>query len=117
MPAEIYVTASVMLALLISSPVISYQITRPITPALEVRRRLVRGFSEGLVGFGGVFLFSVMVGGMLYQESGVSNIILAPFLLLLNLAIGYAQIRRGFKVMGAAIVLTGILLAAVLMLG
>ena len=36
---EIYVTASAMLALLISSPIISYQIIKFIAPALAVRRR------------------------------------------------------------------------------
>jgi len=84
---------------------------------VPVRWRLVRGPSEALVGFGGTFLFSAMVAGLLYQRLGVSDQFLAPFLLILCVAIGYVQIRRGFKVMGPAIAFTGIFLAAVLTFG
>jgi Sec-independent protein secretion pathway component TatC len=55
---EIYVTASVMLALLISSPVISYQMMRSIAPALATRRRTLYslvGCATGLLAAGALF--------------------------------------------------------------
>ena len=80
------------------------------------RSRFVRGSFEAIVGVSVGFFFSVMVTGISYQTFSLPELIISPFFLLFNLAVGYIQIRRGFTIMGLAVAGTGILLAILLIL-
>jgi hypothetical protein len=87
------------------------------------RSRSIRGSCEALIGVAAGLSLSVMVTGILYQTFNLSNLFYYPGLLyyptlffFLNLAIGYVQIRRGFTTMGLAIVGTGILMAALIIM-
>ena len=64
---EIYVTASVMLALLISSPIISYQIMKFIAPALAVRKRTL----YSLVACATVLLATGALFGVFFYAKGL----------------------------------------------
>lgn len=70
-PTEIYVTASVMLALLISSPIISYQIMKFIASALAVRKRTL----YSLVACATVLLATGALFGVFFYAKGL----IAPF--------------------------------------
>jgi hypothetical protein len=79
---------------------------------VPAQSRYVRRPLEALVGVGVALFASVMVTGISYQTFSLPVSFYSSAFHLLNLAIGYIQIRRGFAIMGFAIAGTGIFLAA-----
>ncbi len=92
---EIYLTASVMLALLIASPLISYQVMKLIAPALVTRRRVL----YSLVGCATVLLAAgALFGNLLvvhyYLPSSLSFVESGRFYFSIFRAIGVSARSR-----------------------
>jgi hypothetical protein len=71
---------------------------------------IIRSSLEGLVGVVIGLFVSVFALTIIYQSINFSDMLTIPTILLFDLTFGYIQLRRNFRVMGWAIIATGILL-------
>lgn len=74
------------------------------------RWSVVRGICEASVGVIGMFFLVLMSVVLLYQNVTSIDLFGGALCLFLGLLIGYAQIRRGFPVMGSTALAVGIVL-------
>jgi sec-independent protein translocase protein TatC len=101
-PLEVYLFVSLGLAVIVSSPVIMYQLYKFINPALHQReKRLVYPF---VIAFTGLFLFGVTLGYLLVIPATIRAMVM--FTELLNLTPTYA-FAEFFSVVMTTLILCG----------
>jgi sec-independent protein translocase protein TatC len=101
-PLEVYLFVSLGLAVIVSSPVIMYQLYKFINPALhQSERRLVYPF---VIAFTGLFLFGVALGYLLVIPATIRAMVM--FTGLLNLTPTYA-FAEFFSVVMTTLILCG----------
>lgn len=101
-PLEVYVYVSIMLGVLISSPVIMYELYKFINPALRLReKRLVYPF---VIAFTGLFLFGFSLGYLIIIPATMRAMVMFTGILELPAVYGFADF---FSVVMMTLLLTG----------
>jgi len=88
-PLEVYLFVSIMLGVVISSPVIMYEVYKFINPALHERER--RGILKFVGSFTGLFVFGVLFGYVLIMPASVRALVLASDFLGLPLMFEFSE--------------------------
>lgn len=89
-----------------------FAVTYLFLSGVPFRSMLIRGSLEGLVGVVIGLFFSIFALTIVHQAISFSDMFTIPTIFVFDLAVGYIQLKRNFRVMGWAIVATGILLCA-----
>ena len=101
-PLEVYIYVSIMLGVVISSPVIMYELYKFINPALRRReRRLVYPF---VIAFTGLFLFGFSLGYLVIIPATMRAMVMFTGIFELPATYGFADF---FSVVMMTLVLTG----------
>lgn len=101
-PLEVYIYVSIMLGVVISSPVIIYELYKFINPALRLReRRLVYPF---VIAFTGLFLFGFSLGYLVIIPATMRAMVMFTGILDLTPVYGFADF---FSVVMMTLLLTG----------
>jgi len=101
-PLEIYLFVSVMLGVVISSPVIMYEIYKFINPALHMHER--KSVLSFVAAFSGLFVFGVVFGYVLIMPASVRALLLASKFLGLPLMFEFSEF---FSLVVGGVLLSG----------